>query len=425
MQLRFDAANAPGLSERVRERTIKLAGQRATKDGVIVIEAGRFRTQEQNRADARRTADGARRQGGRTAAAAAQEDQADQGFGRTAAEEQGRALDGQEAARQGRRRLKPLHMTGNGGFRVAVLRFGWHSGRTIQPELQMTMLVLPKGVRHMPGYLAARRRRRWSKSIREVVEAAPLYMPAMPKTGKEMSVRMTNCGALGWVTDKERGYRYQPTHPVTGAAVAADPGGAAATLARGLRLSASAARPAWSISTPTTAQDGPAPGPRRAGSSPPPSFRSRWATTACSASAGRSASAPTVSFRLESGDVVVLGGEGRLAFHGVDRIYPATSTLLKNGGRINLTLRRVTEAGVRTPALTASSAPLPRPDDPAPFRRMRSARGRVGRMFSRRFFRLMLAHSPSAMARAASFATAANSGGRRSRDCGTRSRAAA
>ncbi|RST88432.1 aminoacyl-tRNA hydrolase [Aquibium carbonis] len=53
VQLRFDAANAPGLSERVRERTIKLAGQRATKDGAIVIEAGRFRTQERNRADAR------------------------------------------------------------------------------------------------------------------------------------------------------------------------------------------------------------------------------------------------------------------------------------------------------------------------------------------------------------------------------------
>jgi ribosome-associated protein len=53
VQLRFDARNAPGLPERVRERTISLAGQRATKDGVIVIEAGRFRTQEQNRADAR------------------------------------------------------------------------------------------------------------------------------------------------------------------------------------------------------------------------------------------------------------------------------------------------------------------------------------------------------------------------------------
>jgi ribosome-associated protein len=53
VQLRFDARNALGLPERVRERTISLAGQRATKDGVIVIEAGRFRTQEQNRADAR------------------------------------------------------------------------------------------------------------------------------------------------------------------------------------------------------------------------------------------------------------------------------------------------------------------------------------------------------------------------------------
>ena len=42
-----------------------------------------------------------------------------------------------------------------------------------------------------------------------------------------------------------------------------------------------------------------------------------------------------------SGDIVILGGEGRLVFHGVDRIYPGTSTLLKNGGRINLTLRRV------------------------------------------------------------------------------------
>lgn len=53
VQLRFDAQNAQGLSERVRERALKFAGQRATKDGVIVIEAGRYRTQEQNRADAR------------------------------------------------------------------------------------------------------------------------------------------------------------------------------------------------------------------------------------------------------------------------------------------------------------------------------------------------------------------------------------
>jgi ribosome-associated protein len=53
VQLRFDAANARGLSDYVRERLVRLAGQRATKDGVIVIEASRFRTQERNRDDAR------------------------------------------------------------------------------------------------------------------------------------------------------------------------------------------------------------------------------------------------------------------------------------------------------------------------------------------------------------------------------------
>ena len=50
-----------------------------------------------------------------------------------------------------------------------------------------------------------------------------------------------------------------------------------------------------------------------------------------------------LAHRVQAGesDIVLLGGEGRLAYHGVDRIYPGTSTLLKNGGRINLTLRRV------------------------------------------------------------------------------------
>ncbi len=53
VQLRFDAVNAPGLSERVRLRMIQFAGARASKDGVILIGASRFRTQERNRQDAR------------------------------------------------------------------------------------------------------------------------------------------------------------------------------------------------------------------------------------------------------------------------------------------------------------------------------------------------------------------------------------
>ena len=67
--------------------------------------------------------------------------------------------------------------------------------------------------------------------MQDVFARAPLYTPRMPKTGKPMSVRMTNCGPLGWVTD-ERGYRYQATHPETGEPWPPIPDGAARRLAR-------------------------------------------------------------------------------------------------------------------------------------------------------------------------------------------------
>ena len=51
----------------------------------------------------------------------------------------------------------------------------------------------------------------------------------------------------------------------------------------------------------------------------------------------------TETLKLSSGDVVVMGGPSRLCYHGIDRVLSGTSTLLKDGGRINLTLRRVTK----------------------------------------------------------------------------------
>jgi alkylated DNA repair protein (DNA oxidative demethylase) len=57
---------------------------------------------------------------------------------------------------------------------------------------------------------------------------------------------------------------------------------------------------------------------------------------------GTSRKDPTRSFRLASGDAMVLGGPDRLAFHGVDRIVTGSSDLLPEGGRFNLTIRRVT-----------------------------------------------------------------------------------
>ena len=202
------------------------------------------------------------------------------------------------------------------------------------------MTDLPEGFRHLPGRFSPEAQAALLEAVRAVVARAPLYVPALPRSGKEMSVRMTNCGALGWVTDKQRGYRYQATHPATGLPWPPIPPALlalwedvadyphppqaclvnfyAASAKMGLhqdRDEAEFAAPVVSVSLGDDCL-----------------FRI----------GGTKRTDPTVSLRLRSGDVAVLGGESRLAFHGVDRIYPDTSTLLKNGGRINLTLRRVT-----------------------------------------------------------------------------------
>ena len=201
------------------------------------------------------------------------------------------------------------------------------------------MLVLPKGVRHIPGHLDRSEQQALVDKIREVVRQAPLYRPEMPRTGKPFSVRMTNCGDLGWVADR-KGYRYQDRHPVTGEPwptiperlleiwrdLAGYPEPPQACLVNfydtGARMGLHQDRDENDLSAPVLSVS--------------------LGDACLFRIGGTERGQPTRSFRLESGDIVVLGGEGRLAFHGVDRIYPTTSTLLKDGGRINLTLRRVT-----------------------------------------------------------------------------------
>ena len=200
---------------------------------------------------------------------------------------------------------------------------------TIQPGVTLTANYLDRAAQD--ALLAA---------VRDVIATAPLFTPRMPRSGKPMSVQMTNCGALGWVTDAERGYRYQATHPETGAAwppipeklLAAwrDLGGyphpPQACL---INLYAASAR--MGLHQDKDEQDLAA-----------PVVSLSLGATCLFRVGGLKRNDPTRALRLASGDAVVLGGEGRLAFHGVDRILPGTSTLLAEDTRINLTLRRVT-----------------------------------------------------------------------------------
>lgn len=202
------------------------------------------------------------------------------------------------------------------------------------------MLMLPSGVAHAPSYFDRISQETLLADIRAIVRAAPLYVPTMPRTGKPMSVRMTNCGALGWVTDRERGYRYQDRHPQTGEPWPSIP---ARLLQLWHDLASDAPEPEACLINFYDAhakmglhQD------RDEQTFAAPVISVSLGDSCLFRIGGEKRGDPTHSIRLHSGDVVVLGGQGRLAFHGVDRIYLGTSTLLKNGGRISLTLRRVT-----------------------------------------------------------------------------------
>ena len=198
--------------------------------------------------------------------------------------------------------------------------------------------IIP-GLVYAPDYLSRDEQHELLADLREAVKAAPLFTPRMPRTGKEFSVRMTNCGALGWVSDRERGYRYQATHPETNAPWPAIP-----------RL----AMRAWDDLSPTKYppeaclvnfydasarmglhQD------RDEQDLEAPVVSLSLGDTCLFRVGGVERKAPTKSFKLQSGDAMMLSGPARLAFHGVDRIMGGTSTLLPQGGRLNLTLRRV------------------------------------------------------------------------------------
>lgn len=175
------------------------------------------------------------------------------------------------------------------------------------------------------------------EDLRGVIAAAPLFSPMTPY-GKPMSVRMTSAGNLGWVSDR-RGYRYAPRHPegtpwppipqrvlavwraVSGVARPPDCClinfyGEGAKM--GMHQDRDEADFGWPVVSISLGDDA--------------LFRI----------GNVERGGKTESLWLRSGDVMVMGGAARLAYHGVDRIAFGTSTLLPRAGRINLTLRVAT-----------------------------------------------------------------------------------
>jgi DNA oxidative demethylase len=206
-----------------------------------------------------------------------------------------------------------------------------------------TALVLPEGFHYLPGYFDAHAQLALLDEIRGVLDVSPLFVQKMPRTGAELSVRMTNAGEFGWVTDREGGYRYQRTHPETGRPWPPIP----------LSL-----LHVWSDVTKDDVppnlllinyydadarlgmhQD------RGESSLEHPVVSISLGDDAVFAVGGLTRKDPVQRFAVRSGDLIWFGGPSRLVFHAVERIRRGTSSLLERngfqGGRINLTLRRV------------------------------------------------------------------------------------
>lgn len=196
------------------------------------------------------------------------------------------------------------------------------------------------GLRYFPAYLDGADQQDLVAALRAALQEAPFFTPVMPRTGRPFSVRMSNLGQLGWVSDRA-GYRYQAMHPETGRpwpaipamvldvwrAVSGYPQDPQACLAnyyvQGAKMGLHRdedeedfAAPVVSISLGDTAV-----------------FRI----------GGTERGGKTETLKLHSGDVLVMGGPARLCYHGIDRVLGGSSRLLEDGGRINLTLRRVSK----------------------------------------------------------------------------------
>jgi alkylated DNA repair protein (DNA oxidative demethylase) len=200
-------------------------------------------------------------------------------------------------------------------------------------------LAVAPGVTLWPRRLDAAGQAALLDEVLAEVERAPFFDPVMPRTGKKFSVRMTNFGPLGWVSDAAKGYRYEKTHPVTAEAwppipesllelwnetthYGVPPEACLVNLYReGARMGLHRDQDEAAIDAPVLSVS--------------------LGDSAYFRFGGTRAKGSTRQLKLNSGDVLMFGGPARLRYHGIDRILPGTSTLVPGGGRINLTLRRV------------------------------------------------------------------------------------
>ncbi len=198
---------------------------------------------------------------------------------------------------------------------------------------------LPSGFQYLPEYFDRTAQKELLEAVTNAARGdAPFFQGHMPRTGVPISVVGSNFGPLGWVADI-KGYRYEPLHPKTGKPwppmpkalldiwdeLTNYPMPPEACLINwyreGNKMGMHVDRDEHDLNAPIVSISLGDPARYRLG--------------------GQQRGGKTHSLKLSSGDVVVLAGEARKCYHGIDKIFYGQSTIVPMGGRINLTLRRV------------------------------------------------------------------------------------
>lgn len=198
-----------------------------------------------------------------------------------------------------------------------------------------------EGISLYPGLLGEAAQASLVAELTEALEAEKPYRPLMPRTGRPWSIHQMNFGERGWVSRAD-GYGYALTNPVNGRKWPAIP---QALLALWEHVAHYPAPPECCLvnlyDTPKSRMGLHRDEDEEALDAPVVSLS--LGDTCVFRVGGFARGDKSTSFRLASGDVLVIGGQSRLRYHGVDRIIPGSSRLVPGGGRINLTLRRVTK----------------------------------------------------------------------------------
>ncbi|MGB6231290.1 MAG: alpha-ketoglutarate-dependent dioxygenase AlkB [Litorimonas sp.] len=207
-------------------------------------------------------------------------------------------------------------------------------------------MSFPPGFAHHPLYFDPGQQAALIDAVAAGVRQAPFFQPTMPRTGAPLSVVMSNFGPLGWVADRAGGYRYQDTHPVTGAPwspmpeqltelwrdVTDWPDPPDACLINWYRAEADGGRGAkmgYHVDRDEAEPNAPV-------------VSVSLGDPALYRIGGAMRGGPTQGVKLFSGDVVVLADEARRCHHAVTKVFYGESALVPKGGRINLTMRRAT-----------------------------------------------------------------------------------